>query len=517
MPAIGGPTHVRSPPSVGSLQEFLLPPPPVVPNPPAFPPFVKPYEVNPESLLPGVIENLTAVTHAWCINNTTPTSTTIDILGILQTTTRAIRAFRNYVLSLPDESAGTIRSQFRSKILGPGKSINLPSSSSPDPLTLIRKSALEVLTVLRELEENCRLPLSDDAYDDVGNPRGAEAMELLPDESDTGSIDQDPYLTYSLVQVEGRFESIPVWEDEEDSSFVFGDEDDGKEKREPWDERLVVGNGWLYRQDVKLEDLERERKVLLSYVDVVDEVLFGGSKEFAERGWEREKRKLKGRGGPRPKNRRVSAGDGEGRSLGVVSDGGRRRVSMGMVDLMEGMSLSEEPEQMDDIGEDVGEDESMDDDELPEWARKSTFIEDNLGRLFSSLPNFISLYRLGRAHSLLLSFLPSALQPALQPSSPREAFLESLSFGQLLCTAYNSCVRKSKKPWGYVSKDGIHDIIALEKSAEADLEGEASAALGKKSGWTFRRTDNLRLWAGLVWCFFPHALLAHVLFLPSAR
>ena len=138
MPAIGGTSHVRSPPSVGSLQEFLLPPPPVVPNPPAFPPFVRTYEVNPESLLPGVIENLTAVAHAWCIDNTTPTSTTIDVLNILQTTTRAIRAVRNYVLSLPDESAGTIRSQFRSKILGPGKSINLPSSSSPDPHPEIR-------------------------------------------------------------------------------------------------------------------------------------------------------------------------------------------------------------------------------------------------------------------------------------------------------------------------------------------------------------------------------------------
>ena len=39
-----------------------------------------------------------------------------------------------------------------------------------------------------------------------------------------------------------------------------------------------------------------------------------------------------------------------------------------MVDLMRGVSLSEELEQMDVIGEDVGEDESMDDDELPEWA-----------------------------------------------------------------------------------------------------------------------------------------------------
>jgi hypothetical protein len=154
-----------------------------------------------------------------------------------------------------------------------------------------------------------------------------------------------------------------------------------------------------------------------------------------------------------------------------------------------------------------GEDGGMDDDELREWSRTSSFIEDDLGMSISSLLNVISPYRLSQAHSLLVSFLPSALQPALQPSSPQEAFLGSLLPGQLLCNAYNSCVWKSKKPWGYVSKDDIHDIIALEKSAEADLEGEASAALGKKSGWTFRRTDNLRLWAGLVPCLIPHALL----------
>ena len=53
-------------------------------------------------------------------------------------------------------------------------------------------------------------------------------MELPPDKSDIGSIDQDSYPTYSLVEVEGRFESIPVWEDGEDSSFVFGKEDDGR-------------------------------------------------------------------------------------------------------------------------------------------------------------------------------------------------------------------------------------------------------------------------------------------------
>jgi hypothetical protein len=128
VPAIGGTSHVRSPPSVRTFQELLLPPSPIVPNPLVFPPFVKIYEVNPESLLPVVIENLTVVAHAWCIDNTTTT-------------------------------------WHHTIILGPGKSINLPSSTSQDPLTLIWKSALEVLTVLRELEETCRLPLNDDTYD----------------------------------------------------------------------------------------------------------------------------------------------------------------------------------------------------------------------------------------------------------------------------------------------------------------------------------------------------------------
>ena len=107
---------------------------------------------------------------------------------------------------------------------------------------------------------------------------------------------------------------------------------------------------------------------------------------------------------------------------------------------------------------------------------------------------------LGRAHALLGTFLSSQLSSALGSAHSRTDFLSSLSSGQLLCMAYNTCVRKSKKPWGYVSKDSIHDIISLEK---AQSETESSEGAGKK-GWTFRRTDNLRLWAGYVfrWCLF---------------
>lgn len=102
---------------------------------------------------------------------------------------------------------------------------------------------------------------------------------------------------------------------------------------------------------------------------------------------------------------------------------------------------------------------------------------------------------IGRAHAILNHFLPKELLTVLQPPEPPSAFLDSLSSGQLLCVAYNAVVRKSKKPWGYISKDGIHDIIALEKANEEMREGS-------KKGWTFRRTDNLRLWVGYV--FLSH-------------
>jgi hypothetical protein len=66
-----------------------------------------------------------------------------------------------------------------------------------------------------------------------------------------------------------------------------------------------------------------------------------------------------------------------------------------------------------------------------------------------------------------------------------------LASGQLLCEAYNVGVRKSRKPWGYVSRAGIHDLVALESAGPEPEQGDGK---GKK-GWTFRRVDNLRIWA----------------------
>ncbi|KAG7440104.1 uncharacterized protein BT62DRAFT_938301 [Guyanagaster necrorhizus] len=485
VPALGGKSHIRNNSSLSSLPELRLPPTPVVPDPhgPAFLPFVKTYETDPESLLPGVVEDLTAVARAWRIdlplNSEILGGESFDVLSLLKITTTAIRAVRNYVVSLPDESAGTIRAQFRSKVLGP-RAIRSPtqsqSGSSPDPLTLIRRSALEVLTVLRVLEEKSRLPLSNEAYDaqsDGANSRNGDGpsriaspsirSDKLPSEEDdlhVHEVDPDTAVSFTLMQVQGRYTSVPVWEDEDEQSD--SGEDD---QRDRWDEKLVVGSGWLYRQDVKWEELEKERKTIGSYLDVVDEVLFEGKKD-GSRGWEREARKAAQRGN----KRRVSAGDAEGKGFGLspVSEG-KRRVSTGILDFQ----ITEEPEDVEDIAEEI--EDSTDDEDLPEWAKRHTFEGDELGR----------------AHALLAALLPPPLREALAPASPRSAFLDSLSSGQLLCSAYNIGVRKSKKPWGYVNKDGVHDILSLEKA-----EKESGNSETPKKGWTFRRTDNLRLWVG---------------------
>lgn len=102
------------------------------------------------------------------------------------------------------------------------------------------------------------------------------------------------------------------------------------------------------------------------------------------------------------------------------------------------------------------------------------------------------IHGLDRLHALLVALLPPNLLPIL-PIEPtdRAALLQALSSGQLLCAAYNVGVRRSRKPWGYISKDAIHDIVMLE----AQSSNESQPSEKTQRGWTFRRTDNLRLWA----------------------
>ena len=109
------------------------------------------------------------------VNGHTEPSSGSDVLRALKVTTHAILAVWNYLLSLPNEHGYTQpRQRFRPTLLStsePQKKRRISSGTDRSgPLAHIRRAALDVLTLLRELEESMRLALSDDAYDALERP-----------------------------------------------------------------------------------------------------------------------------------------------------------------------------------------------------------------------------------------------------------------------------------------------------------------------------------------------------------
>jgi hypothetical protein len=267
--------------------------------------------------------------------------------------------------------------------------------------------------VLRRLEEGSRLPLDDEAYDAQSDHLSAQhsrvASPSIVSESPESEqpyppspnpcirfdhvrdLDPETTVSFSLVKVGGRSESVLVWEDEQDASNLS---DEDRDKKEGWDEKLVVGSGWLYKQDIQLESLGKERQVVAMYLDVVDGVLFGGP-NGGKRGWEKERDRVakKMRTGKEAKANRRRASDGDGDPLAIDSIGrsDRRIISAGVLDAMKSLAITEEMED----AEIVSEGDSVEDCDLPNWAKSSCFAEEPLGR--SSLhthPSSIELHRL---------------------------------------------------------------------------------------------------------------------------
>ncbi|KAH8109102.1 hypothetical protein DFH11DRAFT_1843327 [Phellopilus nigrolimitatus] len=488
VPAIGGPTNRPLRPSLGSVQEFHLPPSPAVPvfSRPPYPTVEKTYEVDPENLKPGVIRDLEAVSESWGLVKGNKPVEDFDVLATLQLTTQLIRTVRNYLVSMPDDSISPDleKPQFRPGTLQPvptKRAVSNPSSAS-QPLSRIRRSALEVLTVLRALEETTRLPLSDDAYDAMSDHLSSQdsrspepIITSLEDDEHRHHQAQGHDISFaiSVVSIPGRSEAVPVWDDSDDSFDATDDVGDGK--RDVWDERLVLGGGWLYRQDIRLADVKNERDVVGKYLDAVDEVLFDGNSAEGMRGWQRagaERSRVEREG--KAKSRRISQAK---RRIDASPDPGNRLISTEMLDAMGDMAITEGTESP----EHSEAEDSIDDDDLPVWAKRGAFddVADPLARTYALLAALTP--------SSLVSLLPS-------PYTSRSDLLAALSSGQLLCVAYNTGIRRSRKPWGYINKDAVHDIAALELKAEAETDG-GEAAEKRKTGWTFRRTDNLRLWA----------------------
>jgi len=500
--------HAPTPP------ELRLPPSPVLfAKPlPSITPYVKPFEVDPENLRPGVTQDLSVVEDLWRLraddNAKAPDPSLLpvhghspsgggagggfDVLHALKVTTHAIRSVRNYLLSLPDEqgiSGSQPRQTFRPASLSTSEPQKCRVSSDvarTDPLARIRRAVLVMLTVLRELEESARIPLSDEAYD-MGSDRSSPSRVFSPTELSDGPADAS--ISVSVIRVGVQRESILVWNEEEDDFNV--DEEDERVPRERWDERLVLGSGWLYKQDLKIEQLGKQQDTVAQYLDTVDKVLFCGPKGSV-RGWasgkERvEKREREARG----KARKLSVPFPEMDSIASEpateavgsGDSARRVASADMLDTLQDLSITEEPEALQTLSEgehdyvDYADGPTVDDNDLPLWAQRSAFSDGELSR----------------THAHLVVLLPAFLLPHLPTSPDRGDLLNALSSGQLLCVADNIGVRQSRKPWGYINDESIHDIVALEVALSASAADGLQAEKGRR-GWTFRRTDNLRLW-----------------------
>ncbi|CAE6432976.1 unnamed protein product [Rhizoctonia solani] len=479
------------------------------------------------------------------------TNTKFDVLDTLRTTTHAIRTVRDYIVSLPDDhpthtgkGLGVYRSpvfsapgtkkdpvvqmnlgvQSLASVLaanmpgspgrptgvGPGSRVVSPTPSlgsvpgSPsklrpstgtgvstqpfpsrpeEPIALVRRAALDVLIALRSLEEKARVAdpsatseqpsssmLSAQPLDQHSASSRSNTPAFLSTSGD--EADKDSATSFSQAQsqnlprlrtptgastetvlVHGRG-AVQVWS-ESDEEDLFADE---PEKKEIWEERLVLGGGWLYRQDLSPTEAHEAKAAVGRYLDIVDAMLFRG-KGAGKRGWDRDRRRSR-------KSELASGGSGveTPATNSVMSDSedevASRRVSDAMryLSVLEG-GILEEDEEEDEEGE--GEDG------LPDWASVEPFGGDLIGR----------------TTSLLRYLLPQALSSFIPPAPTRETLLNVLSDGHLLCTAYNAGVRKSKKAWGFINAESIHEI-ALATSEE------------KVGGtWTFRRRENLGLWA----------------------
>ncbi|KAG9045332.1 hypothetical protein FS837_006495 [Tulasnella sp. UAMH 9824] len=617
-----------------------LPPSPVVQtvSRPPYPQVERVYpQTDPDALKPGLIRDLEETEKAWSIgadskekektesgpqlltasNVKKQAENSFEVLSVLQTTTRTIRSVRNYLVSLPDDqflqpaaqtsstntslehrSTGgsgflrrapgtpTMRSSLLPGSAAPSAAPAVPFPSAPaDPHTRIRKAALDVLAMLRLLEESYRIPLSDDAYDSlsVGSSGGGDVPLSVSDEfvstgvpttprslgsgrssavtattdrrgsgifsaaedddndsatsasashagsggsasrresSTAAKLLPKPGVTTAFVPLKGNGATIQVWVDEEDE-LIDDPLESPKPKREAWDERLVLGGGWLYKQ-VSLNDLGEQRAVVEKYLDIVDEAsqhlsapcnfghssssaLFGSPPSsfthapYYRRGWQRVKaslpttsrlRRTRSSLGPSPStSQSPTESEVAGPTAGSGNPGGssslRRVSSNGILPNILSDAFSAEPEDMggrnndtlDDVaeGDEEEEDGEFEDGDLAEWARRDRFAGDVLARLWAILSAHLP--------PQLLKHLPSYTS-----SADREAFLIRLSDGQLLCHAYNAVVRRSRKQWGFIGAASIHDIIALEaKQKETDAK--------KVIGWTFRRMENLRLWA----------------------
>lgn len=378
-----------------------------------------------------------------------------------------------------------------------------------DPLVLVRTSSLSVLGAMRELDERTRVASTEDVMSEV---KGHEVKRNVA--SLSASFASPSTLTVDLTG---------------SSTGMFSTSTTSNASTED------VTAAFPPREKVALSSLRKEREVVKEYLTTVNNVLALVSHGPGKR--TRTRASL-----ANLQQRSLGRNLGLGSAPGLTIDRLSRRNQSASVGDTPAIRVQLHGPEQDDKAQDtlgmgaVSIDDSIDEgdadliftegageDDLPSWARGG---QDYPGG------------SIARARDLLIDMLPSDLaaevplldevdpsHPYTQkeeddedfdtPSTGKFAFLSALSNGQLLCLAYNEALRQSKRPWGFIQPQDIHDVMTYERAArearknksaqeriEEKLEREERKKKGETStsgtnsslGWTFRRTENLRVW-----------------------
>ncbi|KAJ9477697.1 hypothetical protein PHBOTO_001267 [Pseudozyma hubeiensis] len=394
----------------------------------------------------------------------------VHLPDMIDATTKAIRSVRSYVLSLPQRSRtpGTTsnepsgRDRFKrqssfSGIVRPGQ-IGSPVSTNSSEILHQSGTPGESSTSRPRLGRHPSSSHAEEDEDHLGTIRKA-ALQMLS----------------ALRDMEERNRTVVLGSNEGDaldtSAGVNTDPDESSTSR---DAKFTSGAGYLYRSHLTLADLAAEREILQSYLETVDSAMSSLAVS-------------------RQCTRRRSSADGK-----LTREAGISTI----------VTDSAPSIRVDTATTDVSSDPAWTDQGLSSAERIAEFMIDHCENLAGFTPR---VERMQVARDDL------------------EAFLPLLSDGYLLCQAFNEAVRRSDKPWGYISSREMHDLEAEEaalshkeslrvreaKEAESlnfqtRRQGGASenapSANDEQSqihsveavnrpGWTFRRTENLRVWA----------------------
>ncbi|CAH7673002.1 hypothetical protein BY996DRAFT_4582295 [Phakopsora pachyrhizi] len=369
-------------------------------------------------------------------------------------------------------------------------SLNAPQAirEREDPLVALRRMSLDVLGCLKDIELRFRIPGS------ATPTTNDELFRIRPgsEGSDSNGLGMMPSSTERNL-------TPPLVSNENDDCHSSTSNSTGL---------ILPSLSWEYRNDVGLKDVRGEALVIKNWLECVDGIL-EGVEIINENTYSHTMSRFKGLSFQSSKN---SKGNGIGSNSTTSSTKNPTEIVVtddsSNPNSRENAYFSEEDQNEENLSD-------FEEEDLPDWARNDRFVlieqeqqeidtsTRKKGRrrmLKEARKRRERDLKLERLFSCLVYHLPAEVLIHLNPphgeDGSRYKFWDSLSDGTLLCLAYNVALRQSKRPWGFIPVESIHDMINLN-SNETVHQPSSSNSEQKRVvvGLTFRRMENLRFWA----------------------